>query len=589
MRASRIKLYSPFIALLLVQGMIMVLAPSIGTHEQAGFGNGANGVDDGGFAAPELNGFDDPDGGPQVTGNDSSDPDATTGNGAGGDGGTAAGAGSSGGDGEATGGDGGGGGGDEAAADGAAAAQGDTSHCTDDGRQHGFFYHAPPCEPASDGTNPGATYQGVTEDEILVIHMYNAPHPLVDAILPTDFDDSDQDEFREAVQDFINEHYELHGRQVRIEAVRSNCPTTPPNPSRCREEVRRVIDMDPFMVAWPGGSLYPAIFDEFARAGIISVGGDNFDASFFNERRPFRYANAMDGNQLREHLAEYYCKKLAGGTADRSGEVIHPQIGNRGEVPRRYGIITPDTPSDVANANALRQLIGECESQPPAIFTYELDIERGLEQATAVVAGLISEGVTTVTCICDPVAPQFLMDEATMQDWYPEHLMLGRFGIDLDPVGRIYPQEQWERAFGPSTFVEPTPIEDNAAHAVWRAAGRDGRCEICIQQPIDLGIYEPIGHLLQAGGADLNPGTVEQGAFEYGARGGWDETGGDPRHNLRELGPNNYTFAQDMREVYWDRDARSTHDDEPGAYVAVDGGRRYLLGEWTSDLDIPMP
>ena len=583
MRSSRVKLYSPFIALLLVQGMIMVLAPSIGEHEQATFGDDANGVDDSGFAAPELDGGDDPtspqgaagsDEGPDVTADDGAAATVQSGTDGNGSGATVDG-------GDDT-------GGEDSEVDGAAAVQGDTSHCTDDGRQHGFFHHAPPCEPASDGTNPGATYTGVTEDEILVIQLYNAPHPLVDAIIPTNITDEDQDAFREAAQDFINEHYELHGRQVRIEAVRSNCPTTPPNPSRCREEVRRVIGMDPFMVHWAGGALYPAIFDEFARAGIISIGGENLDASFFNERRPFRYANAMDGNQMREHLAEYYCTKLAGGMADRSGEVIHPQIGNRGEVQRRYGIVTPDTPSDVANANALIALIEQCEGYRPPVFTYELDIERGLEQATAVVAGLISEGVTTVTCICDPVAPQFLMDEATMQNWFPEHLMLGRYGIDLDPVGRIYPQEQWERAFGPSTSVEPTPIDDNAAHAVWRAAGRDHTCEICIQSPITLGVYEPIAYLLQAGGAALNPGTVEQGAFEYGARGGWQETG-DPRLNLRELGPNYYTFSQDMREVYWDPDARSAHDDEPGAYVALDGGRRYVLGEWTSDLDIPMP
>ena len=55
------------------------------------------------------------------------------------------------------------------------------------------------------------------------------------------------------------------------------------------------------------------------------------------------------------------------------------------------------------------------------------------------------------------------------------------------------------------------------------------------------------------------------------------------------MGPGNYTWGQDMREVYWDPDATSPHDGEPGAYVAVDGGRRYLPGEWTSDLDIPMP
>lgn len=584
MRRSRVQLYAPFIALLLLQGLIMVLAPSVGEQQQLAFngdGDGAAGaeVDGDGFAAPEQNGgaaspgSDGGAGGATTTGTDPAGADGAETSDGGGDAGA-----------EATGGDGSGGEGTQAAA------QGDTSHCTDDGRQHDVLYHAPPCEPASSGANPGATYTGVTEDEILVIQLYNAPHPLVDAILPSDVSDEDEDEFRLAAQDFINEYYELHGRKVRIEAVRSDCPTTPPDPSRCREAVRQVIDMDPFMVHWSGGALYPAIYDEFARAGIISIGGANVDESFLNERRPFRYANAMDGTQMREHLAEYYCNKLAGGMADRSGEVIHPDIGERGEVPRRYGIVTPDTPSDVANANALRDLIGQCESQPPAIFTYELDIERGLEQATAVVAGLISEGVTTVTCICDPVAPQFLLDEATSQDWHPEHLLLGRYGMDLDRFGRIYDQEQWSRAFGPSQATEPDPIEENEAHAVWRASGRDGHCQVCVESPTTtLSYYKPIGYLLQAGGASLDPGTVEQGAFAYGARGGWEETGGDPRYGLRELGPENYSFGQDMREVYWDPEATSAHDGEPGAYVAVDGGRRYLLGEWGSDLNVPMP
>jgi hypothetical protein len=223
------------------------------------------------------------------------------------------------------------------------------------------------------------------------------------------------------------------------------------------------------------------------------------------------------------------------------------------------------------------------------VFTYELDIERGLEQATAVVAGLISEGVTTVTCICDPVAPQFLMDEANMQDWHPEHLMLGRFAIDTDTIGRIYDEDQWSRSFGPSMTTEPVPAEEALPQTLWEGSGRNGTCVVCEQSMTAGHNYVLIGHLLQAGGPDLNPGTIERGVFEYGARGGSQETGGDPRTALREFGPDNYTWGQDMREVYWDPDATSPFDGERGAYVAVDGGRRYQLGEWTSNLDVPMP
>jgi hypothetical protein len=583
MRRSRIQLYAPFLALVLLQGMIMLLAPAVGGDGQLAADEAA-GTEPGGIAAPGS-GRPDAAATAHPVDTDPSGPEVPV---------------ASGDEGDATGGQAGAGVSEAAAAEdddgndagtgtqGATQAQGDTSHCTDDGRQHGFFYHAPPCEPASDGTNPGATYRGVTDDEILVVVMTNVGHPLLDAIFESEVTPQDQDDFRDAAADFISTHYELHGRQVRIETYRSQCPLTPPDPATCREEARRVIGMEPFMVYWGVGGLYPTIYDEFVRAGIIALGAANLHDAFYNERRPFRWAEGMDGTQLRTHVGEYYCTKLAGGMAERTGEVIHERIGNRGEVPRRFGIGIPDTPSMVANANALAEIIEECDGYRPPIFTYELNIERGLEQATAVVAGMISEGVTTVTCMCDPVAPQFFLDEASSQDYHPELLLTGINLIDADPVGRIYDQDQWERAFGPSGMIEPQPRGETAADAVWEGAGRDGDCVVCRESPVTVESYLMIGHLLQAGGADLDPGSVERGAFEYGARGGWEETG-DPRVGLREFGPNNYTWGQDMREVYWDPNATSVFDGEQGAYVAVDGGRRYQLGEWTSDLDVPMP
>ena len=212
MRTSRLKLYAPFLALLLLQGAIMVLAPSVGEQQPAAFDDGPG--DGSGLAAPEPGAGHTADG--ARTGADSDDTvvdgaptiDDPTG-GAQGSSGTA--------DGTAdpTGEESGAGTDTTASTN----AQGDTSHCTDDGRQHGSFFHAPPCEPASDGTNPGATYTGVTEDEILVIMMSNMGHPLLDAILPSSVSDAESDEFRLAAQDFINSHYELHGRQVRIEVL----------------------------------------------------------------------------------------------------------------------------------------------------------------------------------------------------------------------------------------------------------------------------------------------------------------------------------------------------------------------------------
>ena len=77
--------------------------------------------------------------------------------------------------------------------------------------------------------------------------------------------------------------------------------------------------MHPFMVAW-ATPLYSAVFDEFARAGIVSVGGWHFDASIFNTRRPYRYDVLMDGSRSAQVIADYYCKKMAGKNATLAGD-----------------------------------------------------------------------------------------------------------------------------------------------------------------------------------------------------------------------------------------------------------------------------
>ena len=79
--------------------------------------------------------------------------------------------------------------------------------------------------------------------------------------------------------------------------------------------------MHPFMVLW-ATPLYSAVFDEFARAGIVSVGGWHFDASIFNTRRPYRYDVLMDGSRSAQVIADYYCKKMEGKPASNSGARI---------------------------------------------------------------------------------------------------------------------------------------------------------------------------------------------------------------------------------------------------------------------------
>ncbi|HYF12435.1 MAG TPA: hypothetical protein VEC09_09045, partial [Actinomycetota bacterium] len=59
---------------------------------------------------------------------------------------------------------------------------------------------------------------------------------------------------------------------------------------------------------------------------------------------------------------------------------------------------------------------------------------------------------------------------------------------------------------------------------------------------------------------------------------------------LIRFGPDDYNAISDYREAYWDSTKASTIDGKPGAYVSVNGGRRYAGGEQTDSFDVaPKP
>ena len=76
---------------------------------------------------------------------------------------------------------------------------------------------------------------------------------------------------------------------------------------------------------------------------------------------------------------------------------------------------------------------------------------------------------------------------------------------------------------------------------------------------------------IQGAGPELTPDTFEQGMFDYpGAQG---------PAGTRGFGPGNRSAPEDYREIYWDPEAISSFNNEPGAYVETDPGVRHAPGE----------
>ena len=573
------QLYAPFIVLVLIQAAFVAFAPSKGESNDplAGLQTTDGGFDSGGFDSAS-GGVVDPETGEIVDGGSTD-----FGGGTGGTGGSAAGGG-----GTAAGGSGAAAGGGGATGGGGTAASGDTSHCKGD-RQTDMLASAPPCVPKFTGNNGGSTYPGVTGTEIKFTYFECQPNEQVNAILATQGLAASQQETDDMIQatiDWMQKTYEFYGRKIVWKHTVGDCTLTPPDPAKSRQAASEVAKEQPmFVVHYAGGS---TTHDVWAQNGIVSIGGPTEANQFFAGRRPFRWDVFPNGTETADWIAEYACKKMAGKPAANAGQIIHPSIGGR-TTPRKFGIITFDngTGETRPNGERAKALIEKCSGQQVPLLFYESDINRAEEQTRATVAKLIEEKITTIICLCDPIAPVFLTNGLTRNNYFPEHLLSGAYLMDYDVLGRLYDPAQWAHAFGPSQLANQPKFEESDAAKIWRASGRSGLpCASC---NLVTGYITMIGSMIQSAGPNLNPLTIEQGLVGRRLQtGGWEATGGNPSVYLLKFGPDDYTAISDFREVYWDPTARSAIDGKNGAYVALNGGRRYAGGQLDATFAIPV-
>jgi hypothetical protein len=479
-------------------------------------------------------------------------------------------------------------------------AAGDITHCAGN-KQFRILANAnPPCIATFAGNNGGVTSSGVTKDKIKVIFFSSKPNEAVDRILATQglaVPAAENQAYNRTALKFIEKHYEMYGRKFDVEFITGTCETSPPTYDSCNAAAQALVQKHPFIVIW-GTPLYGSVFDIWARAGIVSFGGWQFDDSLFNTRRPYRYDPWMNGTEVGNHLAEYYCKKMATGKADHSGLLIHRDIGQRGTVTRKLGIITPEIEANTLAAKRVIKAVQACGGQvTDSPYTYESNIETATQQTQTTVSKLVQDKVTTVACMCDPIAPAFLTKGMTGNSYFPEFLITGTQFLDADLVGRLYDQVQMKHAFGVSTIPQQVPLPDADPTRVWRDMGsppeaaKDAQAKNPCESNgcgINWSYINLLGTAIQMAGPNLNPLTVEKGLQTMPPDGGWASVG-KPDVGFWKLGANDYTWLSDTREVYWSGTAPSPVDSvngqcpDPskcGAYVGLNAGRRYALGQW---------
>lgn len=445
------------------------------------------------------------------------------------------------------------------------------------------WYFAPLCYAPFEGDNGGETSPGVTADSIKVVQYFGPDDdPIIaylsDAVSVQDTN-ADEEATARAMLGMFEEFYEFYGRSIDLETYVSTGIANDEVTARA-DAVRIAEDFQPFAVLG-GPALTSAFADELAARGVVCIGcTPGQPPAWYAERAPYVYGLAIGASQAREHGREFIAKQLVGGNAEFAGdEAFRSQ-------PRTFGhVYISSSPESPVIADEFVSGLTADGADVVEVLPYALDPGTIQQQASQIIAKLKSSGVTTVVLTSDGVAPRDLTREATAQQYYPEWVIVAPSLADLTAFGRTYDQEQWANAFGVSHGAVPVTPEISGYYALydWFTGEEPPAADT-------IGLLMPNYALLasgiQATGPDLTPDNMRTALFEgptttpgvtepflsYGDRGIWE---GD-----------DFSGVDDATLIWWDPAAEGPDEirkDGTGMYVFVDGGARYLPGEWPTE------
>lgn len=422
--------------------------------------------------------------------------------------------------------------------------------------------YSPPCVEWGAGDNGGATTQGVTADKIIVTYrvldekgFQQTLAELAGASL-SDTPASIQRSIS-ALAEYFNERFQFYGREIEISFYDGRGSNTNELLGKGRDKAQAdalvVKDRQAFADLSATSEPYA---DALASHGVVGFGTPYLSRQWHEARAPFAWSLATDGTLVSELAAEYANKRLYGKPA------VYADGPLQGK-PRNFAVIAPENSWYQESVDNAKRIIEEAGNPAPMNVQYQLDLSTMSDQANNIIPKLKSNGITTVTCGCDPIMPVFLSGSANRSQYFPEFIIAGTALTDIDIVGQLWHQNFARNAFGISSLMPFVPPEQTIAYAAYRSVRPD-------EEPafsVDLIYYQmymlAIG--IQGAGPNLTPQSLSDGLFNYPEKVG--------PLGLWRFGPGDRTAANDVREIYWDPNAISGVNGKQGAYRGTNDQR----------------
>lgn len=441
-------------------------------------------------------------------------------------------------------------------------------------------YFAPDCMAPFSGDNGGATSTGVTADTITIVH-YQGPDndPIIAYITDAiKVDDSNAEEFDTVANllPYYEQFYEFYGRKVNI--VRYESTGLASDEVTARADAQRIAEeYKPFAVIG-GPALTDAFADELSARKVSCISCGAGSAAWYEQRDPYVWGIDGGAAQKQVHVAEFIGKQLAGKPATHAGEQFTDTV-------RKFGLVYIEAGSESKSlADQLVARLDAVGAKPAEVLPYILDPGSIQQTASQIIAKLKASGVTTVILATDPVAPRDFTREATAQEYFPEWLVAAATLTDTTAFGRSYDQTQWAHAFGVTSLAARLDPQFSGIYSVYKwFTGEEPPA--ADSMPVFMPPFQLLFSALQSAGPNLTSESlagairsfqtvkaISQPWLSWGDHGIWDEP--------------DYNGIDDATLFWWDAQVEGPDEIRKpgrGLTVYVDGGKRYLPGEWGTE------
>ena len=448
---------------------------------------------------------------------------------------------------------------------------------------------APPCVPFFNGNNGGATYQGVTRDEIkLLVYLEGGgkwgdgtTSPSADYVdlfdAPSDDENPETRGFR-AWQRYFNDRFQTYNRLVHFILYFDD------GEGRRSPEARRADAADNYERVKPFAVLTSVRGNEddylraMARYGVLNFGSfAQKPAAFYREFPSLIWSYLPSVEQQVDQYVSYVCSKVVGKDSVMAG----PDLNGR---PRKLGIVhTSDTRWEglVLTAELVRDQVEACggtieaEAAFPECCRAQDNGDTGTYGQEAM-ADFKTKGITTILWP-GGINGNFAKWAASF-GYYPEWILMGDGQLDANsPIG-VFSQSSAtfdDRAVvvTPQTFLPA--FREQQCYKAYREAD-ETLDDSWMKWPCEN--YRNLVQIftgIQVAGPHLTPESIDEGFHAIPRIQSTDVQTPSCYYDVGD-----YTCVKDGIHEVWRADQVAPGQQNPGCWAVIDGGKRYVAGRW---------